>query len=57
MKHFTVMRPQPVTVQGLFEVLERGLQGLGIQEVSAEHWKKLVGIYLSLCQQAADECF
>jgi len=57
MKHFTVMRPQPVTAQGLFEVLESGLQGLGIQEVSAEHCKKLVGIYLSLCQRAADECF
>ena len=43
------MRPQPVTAQGLFEVLEGGLQGLGIQEVSAGHCKKLVGIYLTVC--------
>ena len=54
MKHFTVMRPQPVTAKGLFEVLESGLQG---QEVSAQHCKKLVGIYLSLHQRSADECF
>jgi len=30
--------------QGLFEVLESGLQGLGIQEVSAEQCKNLVSI-------------
>ncbi len=44
MEYFTVVRPQSVTAQGLFNVLEHGLQGLGIQIISAEHCKKLVGI-------------
>ena len=44
MDYFSVVRPQAVTAQGLFEVLESGLRGLGIQEVSAEQCKKLVGV-------------
>ncbi len=32
MEYFTVVRPQSVTAQGLFQVLESGLRGLGIQE-------------------------
>lgn len=41
MEYFTVVRPQSVMAQCLFEVLQRGLRGLGIQEVSAEQCKKL----------------
>lgn len=44
MEYFTVVRPHLVTVQGLLEVLESGLQGLGIKEISAEECKKLVEI-------------
>ena len=44
MECFTVVQPQSVMVQGLFEELGSGLRGLGIQEVSAEQYKKLVGI-------------
>ena len=44
MEYFTVVRPQSVTAQGLFAVLESGLQGVGIQEVSGEQCKKLIGI-------------
>jgi len=44
MEYFTVVRPHSVTAQGLLEVLESGLQGLGIKEISAEECKKLVGI-------------
>ena len=39
-----MVQPQSVSAQGLFEVLESGLHGLGIQEVSAEQCTKLVGI-------------
>ena len=44
MEYFTVVRPQAVTAEGLFQVLETALQGLGIKEVSAETCLKLVGI-------------
>jgi len=44
MEYFTVMRPRSVTAQGLFEVLEGGLWGIGIEEVSAEQCKKLVSV-------------
>lgn len=44
MDYFSVMRPQAVKGQSLFEALESGLRGLGIQEVSAKQCKKLVGI-------------
>ena len=39
-----MVQPQSVSAQGVFEVLESGLHGLGIQEVSAEQCKKLVSI-------------
>jgi len=38
------MRPQSVTAQGLFEVLDGGLRGIGIEEFWAEQCKKLVGV-------------
>ena len=44
MEYFTVVRPQSVTAQGLLHVLESGLKGLGVNEISAEHCRKLVGI-------------
>ncbi len=44
MEYFTVVRPESVTAQGLFEVLGCGLRSLGIQEVWAEQCTKLVGI-------------
>ena len=44
MEYFTVVRPQSVTAEGLLKVLESGLQVLGINEISAENCKKLVGI-------------
>ncbi len=44
MEYFTVVRPHSVTAQGLIKVLESGLQGLGIKEISAEECKKLVVI-------------
>ena len=44
MEYFTVVRPQSITAEGLLKVLESGLQGLGINEISAENCKKLVGI-------------
>ena len=44
MDFFTVSRPQSVTARDLFQVLEGRLQGLGIQEVSPEECKKLVGV-------------
>ena len=44
MEYFTGVRPQAVTAEGLFKVLETALQGLGIKEVSAEKCQKLVGI-------------
>ena len=34
--HITVVRPQSVTVSSLLAVLESGLQGLGINEISVE---------------------
>ena len=43
MDYFTVVRPQAITAEGLFKVLETALQGLGIKEVSAEKCRKLVG--------------
>ena len=36
MEYFTVVRPQSVKVQSLLAVLESGLQGLGINEISVE---------------------
>ena len=44
MEYFTIVRPQSVTAEGLFKVLESGLRGLGINEISAELCKKLVGV-------------
>lgn len=44
MEYFTIIRPQSVTAEGLFKVLEGGLQGLGISNISAEKCQKLVGI-------------
>ena len=44
MEYFTVVRPQSVTAKGLFSVLETGLKGLSITEISAEKSAKLVGI-------------
>ena len=44
MEYFTIIRPQSVTAEGLFKVLESGLQGLGISEISAELCKNLVGV-------------
>ena len=42
--YLTVSRPRSVTAEGLFHVLEGGLQSLGIQEILAEECKKLVGV-------------
>ncbi len=44
MEYFTVVRLHSVTAQGLIEVLESGLQGLGTKEISAEECKNIVGI-------------
>ena len=44
MDYFAVSRPQSVKADGLFQVLEEGLQRLGIKEVSADECKKLVGV-------------
>ena len=44
MEYFTVVRPQSITAEGFLKVLESGLQGLGINDISAENFKKLVGI-------------
>ena len=44
MNFLTVNRPQSVTAHGLFQVLEGCLQGLGIQELSPDKCKKLVGV-------------
>ena len=44
MDFLTVSRPQSVTACGLFQVLEGSLQGLGIQELSLDKCKKLVGV-------------
>jgi hypothetical protein len=41
---FTTVRPQSVTAEGLFKVLESGLHCLGINEISAEKCCKLEGI-------------
>ena len=54
MEYLTVMRPQSVIAQGIFDMLERGLQGLCIQEVSAEHCGKLVSIGASANIAAQD---
>lgn len=44
MAYLIAFRPQAVTGQGLFDVLKSGLQCLGIQEISLDHCKQLVGI-------------
>ena len=44
MDYLMVSRPQSATANGLFQVLEGGLQSLGIKQVSAEECKKLVGV-------------
>ena len=44
MDYLMVSRPQLATANGLFQVLEGGLQSLGIKQVSAEECKKLVGV-------------
>ena len=44
MEYFTVIRPKAVTGEGLFHVIENVLQDLGIDEISVEKCKKLVGI-------------
>ena len=44
MEYFTVIRPQAVTGEGLFHVLESALQHIGIEEISTDKCKKLVGI-------------
>ena len=44
MEHFAVARSQSVTGKGLFSVLEAGLKGLGITEISTEKCAKLVEI-------------
>ena len=44
MDYLTIVRPQSVSGDGLFSVLENGLQSLGIDRISAETCKKLVGI-------------
>ena len=42
--YFTTVRPQSVTAEGLFKVLENGLHCLGINKISAEKCHRLVGI-------------
>ena len=42
--YFSVVWPQAVMAQGLLKALESELQGLGIQEVTAEQCRRLVGI-------------
>ena len=42
MEYFTIVQPESVTAEGLFEVLGCGLWSLGIEEVSAEQCTKLV---------------
>ena len=44
MDYLMVSRPQLATANGLFQVLEGGLQSLGIKQMSAEECKKLVGV-------------
>ena len=39
-----VVRPQAVTAEDLFKMLDNALQGLSIKEISAEKCLKLVGI-------------
>ena len=39
-----MVRPQSATARGLFQVLERSLQRLGIQELSARECTRLVGV-------------
>ena len=44
MDYLTTLQPHSVASQGLFEALENALKGLGIDRVSTEQCKKLVGI-------------
>ena len=44
MDYLTIVRPQSVSGEGLFSVLESGLQSLGIDRITAEKCKKLVGV-------------
>ena len=44
MDYLTTVQPHPVTAQGLFNALENALKGLGTDRISAEQYKKLVGI-------------
>lgn len=44
MDYLTIVRPQSVSGEGLFNVLESGLQSLGIDRITAETCKKLVGV-------------
>ena len=42
--YFNVIRPESVRAEGLFQVLESGLERVGISEISPDLCKKLVGI-------------
>ena len=44
MSFFKVTRPQAVSGQGLFQVMESALQSLGIHAIDATQCHKLVGI-------------
>ena len=44
MQYFTIVQPHFVTASGLLQVLESGLHCLGINELSSESCKRLVGI-------------
>lgn len=44
MNYLTIVGPQSVSGEGLFNVLESGLQSLGINRITAEKCRKLVGI-------------
>ena len=42
--YFKLIRPKSVTAEGLFDVVQKCLNGLGIQSVDIENCQKLVGI-------------
>ena len=42
--YFKLIRPKSVTTEGLFDVVQKCLNGLGIQSVDIENCQKLVGI-------------
>lgn len=44
MDYLTIVRPQSVSDEGLFNVLEMGLQSLGIDRITADKCKMVVGI-------------